>query len=647
MRFSSFQNVRLAARLCLAVAVVVCAATLFAEEPVLTEPPISASDRDHWAYRPLVRPNVPKVKNSEWCRNEIDAFILAKLEAAGLSPMTAASRGTLLRRLSFDLTGLPPKAGEDVGAPEACIERLLSSPAYGERWGQHWLDLARFADTDGFEHDLERPNAWRYRDWVIGALNRDMPYDEFLRLQLAGDELAPQDAGALVATGFLLSGPDMPDLNSQDERRHVVLNDMTATLGSVVLGLQVGCAQCNDHKYDAISQADFYRLRSFFEPAEFFKEHPLPLPGSSAKDKVTSRTLLESSAKSPESRIMVRGDFRRPGAIISPEFLRVVNVPSQAVTAPAEKAPSTGRRSQLAQWLTRPDHPLTARVIVNRVWQYHFGRGLTSTPSDFGVMGNVPTHPELLDWLAATFVAPVEQGGCGWSLKRLHRLVLTSASWQQASRTTEPGWSESEIAAAQKAWDLAVAKDPANDLWSRMPRTRLEGEAIRDAMLASSERLSDRRGGPGVRPPLPAELVVNLLKNHWVVSPDPIDHRRRSIYLFARRNLRYPLFEAFDRPDANSSCAVRTRSTIAPQALFLLNSELSLASARDLAELVRRTAGTSRELQIQAAWLRTLSRPPTDAERNLAIRFLSETPYETLVDLCLALFNTNEFVYVD
>ena len=642
-------------------ALLFCVSTLFAQEPNLAESkanvavpeiaetPISATDRDHWAFEPLKTPSLPDVKDATWCRTPIDRFILAKLEEDGLTPMPAASRRTLLRRVMFDVTGLPPSpaqidaflADTRPDAWEQFIDELLDSPAYGERWAQHWLDLARFAETDGFEHDLERPNAWRYRDWVIAAFNRDLPYDEFLRLQLAGDELAPDDPAAHIATAFLLSGPDMPDLNDQGERRHVVLNDMTATLGSVVMGLQMGCAQCHDHKYDPVSQADFYRLRAFFEPAEFFKEHALPNAG----EKTTSRTLQEKSGKPADSRLMVRGDHRRPGGKLSPAYLRVVNFENHSVAPPRPDAKSTGQRAQLAEWLTRPDHPLTARVLVNRIWQQHFGRGLSSTPSDFGIMGDTPTHSELLDWLAATFVAPVEDGGCGWSLKRLHRLILTSATWQQASKPTDADWSAEATAAALPVWERALEKDPENRLWSRTSRTRLDGEVIRDALLATSGNLSDRRGGPGVRPSLPAELVATLLKNQWVVSPDPVDHRRRSVYLFARRNLRYPIFEAFDRPDANASCARRTRSTIAPQALFLLNSELTLSAARDLAAVVANAGEPS--ARVDAAWMRTFGRLPTSPERATAIAFLGDGAREKLVDLCLALYNANEFVYVD
>ncbi|HWL74909.1 MAG TPA: DUF1549 domain-containing protein, partial [Burkholderiaceae bacterium] len=313
----------------LAVMLCVCAAEIVisAEQSTdstpastISEAPITDDDREHWAFRPLIRPEQPVVANAAWCLNPIDKFILAALEREGLSPMPPADRTTLIRRVTLDLTGLPPKpeeidaflADQSVDAYERLIDRLLASPAYGERWAQHWLDLARFAETDGFEHDKLRPQAWRYRQWVIDAANTDMPYDEFVRLQIAGDELKPDEPSAAVATGFGLCGPDMADINSQDERRHVLLNDMTATVGSVFLALQLGCAQCHDHKYDPISQADFYRLRAFFEPALQLEETKF------------GRTLLTDS-KPRQSYFWIRGDFRRQGPEVQPAFVRIAD----------------------------------------------------------------------------------------------------------------------------------------------------------------------------------------------------------------------------------------------------------------------------------------------------------------------------------
>lgn len=607
---------------------------VYADESLPPEPPISASDRQHWAFEPLVRPRVPALSSqrerlSNWPKQPIDAFVLDRLLKAGLEPAPEADRSTLLRRLSFDLLGLPPTVDEisefqndsRPDAYELLVEKLLTSPAYGERWAQHWLDLARFAETDGFEHDKVRPEAWRYRDWVIDALNVDLPYDEFVRQQLAGDEMSPS---LRVATGFLVSGPDMPDLNEQTERRTVFLNDLTSNVSSSLLGLQMGCAQCHDHKYDPLSQHDFYRLRAFFDRAFEFKRDLLMTPLAGNKHDVSTAFL-------------VRGDFRRPGPVMSPAFVRVVN---RSDDQPQLARDRSNTRSELARWMTRADHPLTSRVIVNRLWQFHFGEGLCSTSSDFGVMGDTPVHLELLNWLAT------ELPRRDWSLKELHRLVLTSATYRMASKLPEDADAETV-----ERWQRAVEKDSLFRLHSRHRKQRLEGEVIRDAMLATTGLLNDRRGGPGVRPPLPPELVATLLKNQWTVSENREDWNRRSIYLFMRRNLRYPLFEAFDRPDANASCPRRNRSTIAPQALFLLNSDASFELSQRLAESLRVAGRSTPAGQVDEAYIRTLGRHPADRERAIAIEFLAADNEADraarLADFCLSLFNLSEFIYVD
>jgi hypothetical protein len=651
------------------------AANCFAEEPI-SEALITDADREHWAFAPLVRPEVPRVNDEgKWARSAIDRFVLAKLEEKGVVPQGEAYWDTVVRRLSFDLTGLPPdravsgsphpaaggghplpegegfvSAGPD--SYERLVDRLLASPAYGERWGQHWLDLARFAETDGFEHDKVRPEAWKFRDWVIAALNADLPYDEFVRLQIAGDlatgskfkvqsskspETLNIEPGTLnsVPTMFALAGPDMPDINSQEERRHYLLNEMTATVGSVFLGLQVGCAQCHDHKYDPISQADFYRLRAFFESAIELK-------------KDASVSVLKESDKPVDSRLWIRGDHRQPGALVSAAFPRIAN-PQNDVP------PSDNGRLALANWLTRPDHPLTSRVMSNRLWQHHFGRGIVDSPSDFGVLGSSPSHPELLDWLATELVR------CGWSMKTMHRRIVTSAVYRQAAAIGGE----------------SVSVD--SSLLAQFPRRRLDGEAIRDAMLAAAGLLDRQAGGPGVMPPLPTELTGTLLGGQWKNDPSEASHYRRSIYLFTRRNLRYPIFDTFDRPDANASCPARSVSTTALQSLQMVNSEFALLCARHLAGaaeargqrseasgergaapvewLVRRVFGrdaTKQETQLlnefltrQTDLLRREGREPTALA--LPIGGDSHDPYAAaaLVDLCLALFNASEFVYVD
>ncbi|MEQ9065560.1 MAG: DUF1549 and DUF1553 domain-containing protein, partial [Gimesia chilikensis] len=449
------------------------------ETKALTEIPLTESDRDHWAFQPIQKPGLPEVKRSNWTRTPIDQFILAKLEAEGLQPAPDAERVTLIRRVYFDVIGLPPTpaevdqflADQTDDAYERLVDRLLASPYYGERWAQHWLDLARFAETDGYEHDKIRPDAWKYRDWVIKALNADMPYDQFVRWQLAGDVIAPDNPDARTATAFCLSGPDMPDINSQEERRHTLLNEMTSTVGSVFMALQLGCAQCHDHKYDPISTFDFYRLRAFFEPAV------QPVKNRSVT------TLAATDKKRKPSHVMLRGDWRRPGPQVEPAFLRIANSDEQQIES--QKAPQ--QRLALARWLTQKSHPLTSRVIVNRVWQHHFGRGLCASPSDFGLMGESPSHPELLDWLAAEFTET------GWKLKSLHRLILTSRVYQQASSLQTQNV-ESVSAEQRNEWKQSLELDPDAALLSRFPRQRLDAEVIRDALLSINGKLSERTG---------------------------------------------------------------------------------------------------------------------------------------------------------
>ena len=602
------------------------------QSPTPHEEPLTDDDRDHWAFRPLVRPDVPAVDSLRgWSRNSIDEFVLARVVKAGLKPAPKADRVTLVRRLYFDLIGLPPSpqdvdrfvADEAPDAYESLVEQLLAAPEYGERWGQHWLDLARFAETDGFEHDKVRTEAWKFRDWVINALNEDLPFDKFVQRQLAGDEVSTEFR---VATGFLICGPDMPDINLQDERRHSFLNDMTATVGSVFLGLQMGCAQCHNHKYDPISQKDFYRLRAFFDPAfpTLNRNKPVALP--------------DSNNPSTSSFLMIRGDFRRKGSALESAFPRIAN---REESKPAINEARSNLRTELADWLTRPDHPLVTRTLANRLWHYHFGRGLSETPSDVGVVGDSPINEDLLNWLAT------EIPRRGWSLKEMHRLIVTSSTWRQASRL-----SPNATAAQRTDWRRSLNLDPGNLHFSRGTTRRLEGEAIRDTMLAISGQLSQRRGGPGIRPPLPPELVRALLRNQWPVTRDSADYTRRSIYLFVRRNLRYPLFEAFDKPDTNVSCPRRNQSTIAPQALMLLNSETSLQAAKLLASQIRASVGGNSSKQVEAVWRTVLCRRPTADENATVTKFLtteSATDSEStpLVDLCLALLNTNEFLYVD
>jgi hypothetical protein len=580
-----------------------------AEESGYVEPPVDARAARFWSFQAPVAPPIPQIDG-----RPIDAFLLDKLKReTGITDFAPPSAPeSLLRRLSFTLIGLPPSTTDQekfladwARDPEAAwqrqIDALLGSPHYGERWAQHWLDVARFAETDGFEHDKVRAESWRYRDWVVRALNDDLPYDQFVALQIAGDLIDPESA---VATGFLLSGPDMPDLNLEAERRHNVLNELTGIVGAAFLGLTLECAQCHDHKTDPISQADFYRLRAVFEG--------FALP----KKDVSLPVSFPSSGEAPDlaGKLYLRGDFRRPGMILSPGVPRVLG-----------QLPGEGDfRLNLARWLTRPEHPLTARVIVNRVWQHHFGAGLTGTASDFGKLGDRPSHPELLDWLATEFVRQ------GWSLKWLHREIVSTRAWRQSSRRTGD----------DPFWEKSLSADPDNRFLSRQNRLRLDGESLRDAMLTVAGRLNPKAGGPGVRPPLPPEVASTLLKNQWPVTEDRAEHDRRSLYLFARRNLRYPLFDVFDRPDANQTCARRHVSTTAPQALTLLNDAfVNETAAATAASIPSPTESSIRQLFRQA-----LGRDEKPSELAAAREFLKDHPVD---QLCLALFNLNEFVYLD
>jgi hypothetical protein len=708
---------------------------------------LSTADDKPWAFRAPVRPAVPVVKGR--ARNPIDAFLLARLEASGLTFSPEADRVTLIRRLSFDLTGLPPTPEEidafvNEPAPDAyekLVDRLLASPRYGERWATFWLDLARYAESDGFKADDPRPAAWRYRDYVIRALNDDRPYDRFLREQVAGDELYPDDTEALVATGFNRHFPDEYNAINLEQRRQEILNDMTDTTTQVVLGLTVGCARCHDHKFDPITQEDYYRLQAFFaayRPADlpagrhdemehyraelreweaktaglrkqmndleepyrqrfldsrkkrFPKEYQdmFDLPPEqrtplqqqiadmvekqvqatdaevvkSMKPDVrqhwqdlqkqmseaahgrppappTAMVLTDVGPASPGTHLLKRGDWRHPGKEVTPGFLSALDDRPATLAAPKPGARTTGRRAELARWLTSPDNPLTARVMVNRLWQGHFGRGIVATPGDFGAQGEPPTHPELLDWLATEFVAH------GWSVKAMHRLMVTSAAYRQVST--------SKIQAA----------DLDNRLLWRQNRRRLEGEALRDAMLSVSGLLNAKAGGRSVYPELPPELAKTA---GWQTSADPSERNRRSVYVYVKRNQRYPFFNAFDAPDSNETCARRYATTTAPQALMLLNSKVTLDMARAFAGRVLAEAGSDPAKVIDRAHRLALGRAPGADEQQTMRYFLDrETALlkgrklpaaptaadpafaAAVTDLCHALLNVNEFLYVD
>ena len=666
----------------------------------------------------------------------IDAFVDARLAERGLAHAEGADRRTLIRRASFDLLGLPPSperveafvADRSPDAWERLIDELLESKRYGERWGRHWLDVARYADTGGYETDIYYRNAWRYRDWVVKSFNDDKPYDRFVREQIAGDELWPDNLDldgsyvidpektrhleARVGTGFYALGPQIHESNMDAKKLTLErLTDWVDTTGSAFLALTLSCARCHDHKFDPVSQRDYYSLQAVFASsrevnvpvthgmglADFKQHYPKIVAVDEARrayrvfesrtagkklseaDEGTRRHLLEALARSvlqlptqdaqgvpfdglmetptatvlgplrealvPSVHVLSRGDLRQPLDEVGP------GLPTELsrVTQSERVLPSrfTGRRKELALWITRSDHPLTARVIVNRIWQWHFGRGIVATANDFGAMGTPPSHPRLLDWLATEIVAR------GWSIKSMHRLIMTSRTYRRSSAF----WTERH-----------ERLDPRNTLLWRMNRRRLEGEAVWDAIHSVAGTINLKMGGRPVMPPLVAEELTN--KSGWVVSADPSDHTRRGIYIIVRRNFRFPLFDTFDAPVNAVSCAGREVSTVAPQALWLLNNRTAFGQATAFAARVVREAAKDSRSRIERAFGMALGRPPSDRETSEGLAFLASmtsaagksTPLANLpkelavlprkeaaalTKLCLTILNLSEFLFVD
>jgi len=743
---------------------------------------ITEEERSHWSFQPTVRPSVPEVADSTAVVNPIDAFLLAKLEQQGFSFSPRAAPHTLLRRLYLDLHGLPPTpdavASFETNNSEETwrqlIDQLLNETAYGERWARHWLDVAGYADSEGYNDvDAERQHAWRYRDYVIRAFNSDKPFDQFIHEQLAGDEmissplnnLSDTDTELLAATGFLRMAPDgtggaVPDANVA---RNDTIADTIKIVSSSLMGMTVGCAQCHDHRYDPIPQADYYRFRAIFEPAfdwehwrkpnqrlvslytdddrakaaeveaeakkidaarktkqtEFinatFEKQLAKLPASihelartthrTAANKrtpeqkalikkypslnVTSgslylydrkaadelkkmsaeaanvrankppqhfvRALTEVSGRVPVTRLFFRGDHEQPKEELTPAGLTVVstNVDVGDIPVDSEELATTGRRLAFAKRLTSPQHPLTARVIVNRIWMHHFGRGLVASPGDFGVLGQLPTHPELLDWLASEFIES------GWSVKHLHRLILTSNAWQQQLRNDEK----------------LAAVDPDNELYGSARLLRMDAEVLRDSMLAISQKLNTKAFGPPV--PVMADRVGRFVigkENLNAGRPgDKVDMKgeqfRRSIYIQVRRSRPLSVLDTFDRPAMSPNCDLRRPSTGSPQSLLMLNSDLLLEYSRYLAERLTTDVGEDLAAQIRLAWQLVYSRLPDETEIALSTQFVkdqvavfAEQPaYQPNKDkppvrtaqreatalMCQMLLSSNEFLYAD
>ena len=612
----------------------------------LVERPIAASaksptpDRDFWSFRPLQVPKPPAVKNAEWVRTPVDRFVLAELEAHGLAPAAPADRRTLIRRVYFDLIGLPPTPDEadafaadpDPRAYERLVDRLLTSPHYGERWARHWMDVARFAESHGYEQDYDRPHAYYYRDFLIGALNRDMPFTQFAAWQIAGDELAPADPLALAATGFLGAGAFPTQLTEAEfeSARYNELDDVVSTIGTAFLGLSVGCARCHDHKYDPIASDDYYRLAATFTTT-IRSEIDVSL-GEGLKPikmQVTSEGFPHTKHNAdergfphfyPKTYILRRGDVNQKAGEANPNVLRVLNRGRRDMSYWKCEAPvgwtRTGfHRATLTRWLVDTNEgagALVARVAANRVWQHHFGRGIVATPNDFGAQGAPPTHPGLLEWLAAELVARE------WRLKALHRLIVTSAVYKQSnqSQTTHE------------------AIDPDNAYHWRYTPWRLEAEPIRDTMLAIAGLLNQRMYGPGTLDP---------------------GMSRRGVYFFIKRSQLVPMMMLYDWPEHLVSIGQRSQTTTAPQALVFMNSPLGRRCALGLAD---RLAFEPPNAAVRHGYQLVLNRHPTAGEVQLSVDFISsqskgyalsgrvDSNHLALVDFAQALLSTNEAIYV-
>lgn len=726
----------------------------------------AGSGRDFWAFKKPLPHEIPDVEARDWARNEIDTFILRRLENEGLSPSPEAQRSVLIRRLYFNLIGLPPPYEEvekfvDDPSPTAyedLVDRLLADPRYGERWARHWLDLARYADTNGYEGDRDFPHAWRYRDYVIDAFNHDKPYDRFVKEQIAGDEFfkvtsaagypPPAEPEQAVALTFLRLAPFTEPRG--EESRDLLLSEMTTTVSTVFLGLTMGCAKCHDHKYDPIPARDFYRMKAFFAavriprarievggplPAEFYRpgdkarfdarrsQHKDQLKDLKAQSERFNQPLLERlravklrESSKPEDQpgrepvvtlrdlkkainneadntvgfekreelfspaekeefnrytsdilaleraverlepmamsltnfdgppyapsvptiyVLNRGQHDQPGEPVEPGFPSAVTGHSEPATIEIDrykKHPSRGRRMALASWIASPENPLTARVMVNRLWQFNFGRGIVETASNFGMNGKLPTHPELLDWLALRFVEEK------WSIKAIQRLILTSSTFRQSSLRGNL---------------MAEEIDPENRLLWRFDRRRLEAEVLRDTILEVSGHLNGERGGPPVFPPLPDGLAQQLSAEtrgaaRWDTSHGA-DAWKRSVYVYQRRSQPLPFLEVFDSPPLTLPCERRETSVTPLQALTMYDSGFVNTEAEAIAERIARESNAENGGQVRRAFQLAFGRNPDPDELNEAQRFVStrESGREALVALCRVLLNSNELLYVD
>jgi hypothetical protein len=677
--------------------------------------------RDWWSLQPIARPDVPPVPGAagQTAANPIDAFIVARLAAEGLEPAPVADRRVRLRRLHYDLIGLPPTfeeledfaADPEENAWERRVDRLLASPQFGERWARHWLDIVRFAETSGYERDQEKPFAWKYRDWVVDAFNSDKPYDRFIVEQLAGDELADRSEETVTATGFLRLGTWNDEPNDPEDYKYERLEDLVHATSTAFLGLTVKCARCHDHKFDPIPQVDYYRIASAFWPGPI-EPRARELLGGPTEEELGFADVLgwtDVTAAPSALHVLKNGDRHHPEQAAEPGPLSAVPAlfelfdhernsvgrssnPSASVLAEQnshlassavgelssdETQRTTHRRLQLAAWIADPRNPLPGRVVVNRLWLQHFGEGLVRSPDNFGFTGETPTHPDLLDWLAAELVPPqlsssdrnedrgsrIEDRGDAkheanstrsqpWSLKRVHRLIVTSSTYQQSS--LHPRAAEYD------------GQDAANRLWWRTERRRLDAESLRDSLLAVSGELELRLGGPSFKPTISPDALEGLSRkaSAWQASP-PEHQRRRSLYMYTQRSLLPPLMTVFDFGDTTLPCGQRDVTTVAPQALALLNDDFHHERSTALARRVAASAGDEPIDRIDMAWRIALGRVPDDGERRLASEHLQRQRARfdrlraagdtealdpdtlALASLCHVLINSNEFLYVD
>lgn len=619
--------------------------------------------RQHWAFQPIRRPQVPEVTNRQRIHNDIDAFVMARLERAGLRPARHADELTLLRRIHYDLIGLPPPAKAVLECANhtngisqnynELIEELLHSPHYGERYGRHWLDVVRYSDSAGYELDTAYEHAWKYRDYVIRSINDNKPFDRFIQEQLAADELWPQDDSLRHATGLLTVGPYQfesgifrPEIQDYKWR-----TDIADTISSAFVGLTAGCARCHSHKFDPISQKDYFGLHAILGGSTLWDTRISRPPDNSDERKEPQNWVIVSRKAPATIRVLHRGDLKTPGDTAQPAIFR--SLPGGGVFEESEPASFKRRRSELARWLTSTKNPLTARVLANRIWQWHFGTGLVRTPNDFGTQGEPPTHPQLLDYLAD------ELRTHDWSMQHLHRLIMQSSTYQMSSQVVN---------------SAASTADPNNTLLWHFPRRRLEAEAIWDSLHATAGTLNRRQFGRPVVPPVDEAILATKVGSNWEVTKDRSQWARRGIYVVVRRSIKFPFFETFNINEPSASCGSRDATVVSPQAFTLFNDEIVVGQAQAFAGRLLNECGTDLDKTIRQSWLHAFSRPISDDELVRSRRFVQDVERQlaagptdelisptgelgeiefsaqrgaALVEYCRAIFNTNEFLYVD